>query len=62
MSNREKFQEVFGFNPSDSFCYLPACPVGAECDTCKYYDWLDHEYKEEELKPDLPEINGEVSN
>ena len=64
MTNREKFEKVFGFPANeDAGCPLPitVCDViehdGKSCNNCSFYGWWDKEYKPC-FKLDLSNING----
>lgn len=49
MTNREKFQIVFGFDPNDTFeCIAPKeeCKRDRPCCECEYMNFWDKEYKD----------------
>ena len=53
MTNREKFEEVFGFKPNDDaecvapmlICYINDNICASKEKECPFYDWWDKEYK-----------------
>lgn len=46
MTNREKFKEVFDFNPSDCVAPTSICiDRRMGCKDCPFHDWWDKEYK-----------------
>lgn len=46
MTNANKFQEVFGFNPSESVCMMPSdIDCKFNCEACTYKDWWDWKYR-----------------
>lgn len=61
MTNAEKFEEVFGYEPNKNLCYAPEdveCPT--DCDDCPYISWLNEEYiakpkQKIEMHPDCKE-------
>ena len=55
MTNKEKFEEIFGYSPKKANCLFPLSVCddihkqGLGCTTrpqrCPFYDWWDKEYK-----------------
>ena len=45
MTNREKFKEVFGFDPGDDDICPVHCPEDTPCNECVYNGWIFREYK-----------------
>lgn len=61
MTNREKFAEVFGFEPKDTIeCFMPkeVCNVkNGICCECPFMNFWDKEYKSC-FKLDLSKLGG----
>ena len=50
-TNKEKFEEIFGFEPNTNTCLIPKSKCNgnpAECNGCQYDDWWTSEYKAKE--------------
>lgn len=52
MTNREKFEEIFGFSPEKDTtlinCLFPVSVCennNGDCEKCSFVDWWDKEYK-----------------
>ena len=48
MTNREKFEEIFGFSPEDESCpaSMRTCAIlHTNCVDCLYWNWWNKEYK-----------------
>ena len=48
MTNKEKFIEVFGFEPFENSCIIPRSKCNgnpAECSECPYDRWWDSNYE-----------------
>jgi hypothetical protein len=48
-TNRDKFKEVFGFEPNEKECIAPeiVCIANnSDCRRCPFFDWFGREYKE----------------
>lgn len=54
MTNREKFEEIFGFKPypndvcviNDQTCLIGVENIETTCEQCPYNNWWEWEYKE----------------
>lgn len=47
MTNREKFKEVFGYEPRVDVCVAPSwiCDDYRQCSKCPFFGWWRKEYK-----------------
>ena len=48
MTNKEKFREIFGFNPRTDNCpdlNPKVCQQQKSCDDCTFQDWWSKPYK-----------------